>query len=123
MSDGKHQVSPEPVLSNRSYDILKDVVTLVLPGLATFYFALAGIWHLPYAEQIMGTFTALGILLGIFVKIASKRYANLPTEYDGELFAVKQGDNPTDLLLSLDSQEQAEQIREKGEVTFKVVVR
>ena len=123
MSDGKHQVSPAPVLSNRSYDILKDVVTMVLPGLATFYFALAGIWHLPYAEQVVATITAVGTVLGIFVKFASKRYANLPVEYDGELIAVKLEDNPTDLLLSLDSHEQAEQIRQKDEVTFKVVVR
>jgi hypothetical protein len=123
MTDGKHQVSHEPLLSNRSYDILKFVVSVLLPGLATFYLGLDQIWNLPYEFQISATITAVATLLGLFMRTASKRYADQPIEYDGELFAVKNGNAPTDLLLSLDSQEQAEEIRQKGQVTFKVIVR
>lgn len=123
MTDGSHRASVAPALSNRSYDILKQIVTVYLPGLATLYLGLDLLWDLPYEVQISGTVTAVATFLGLALKKSSTTYADQPVEYDGELLAVKLGDNPTDLLLSLDSQEQAEQIREKGEVTFKVVVR
>lgn len=121
--DGKHQVSQEPLLSNRNYDILKFVVSILLPGLATFYLGLDQLWNLPYEIQISGTITAASMLLGLLLRTTSRKYADQPVEYDGELFAVKNGSEPTDLLLSLDSEEQAEQIRQKGAVTFKVIVR
>lgn len=121
--DEKPQVSHGPLLSNRSYDILKFVVSILLPGLATFYLGLDQLWNLPYETQISGTLTAASVFLGFVMRTSSKKYANQPVEYDGDLIAVKIGSEPTDLLLSLDTQEQAEQIRHKDEVTFKVIVR
>ncbi len=50
-------------MSNKTYDALKWVAQFLLPGAGTLYFALAGIWGLPYGEQVVGTF--LGVLLGI----------------------------------------------------------
>ena len=49
-------------MSNRTYDVLKYVAQIVLPALATFYFAIAQIWNLPYAEEIVGTISALALL-------------------------------------------------------------
>lgn len=121
--DGRHQVSQGPLLSNRSYDILKFVVSVLLPGLATFYLGLDQLWNLPYEIQISGTITAASMLLGLFLRSTSKNYADQPVEYDGEIFAIKNGTDPTDLLLGVDSQEQAEQIRHKDQVVFKVTVR
>ena len=46
-------------MKNKTYDILKYVAQIVLPALGTLYFALAGIWGLPYGEQIVGTITAI----------------------------------------------------------------
>ena len=40
----------------------------------TIYFALAGIWGLPYGEQIVGTITAVDTFLGAVLKISSDRY-------------------------------------------------
>ena len=55
-------------LSNERYDFFRDLVEIYLPGLGTLYFALSGIWGLPYGEQIVGTIAAVCTFLGLFLK-------------------------------------------------------
>jgi len=62
------------MLSNRAYDVLKDVAQLVLPALGTLYFALSGIWGWPYGEQIVGTIAAVDAFLGVLLKLSSIQY-------------------------------------------------
>ena len=38
------------------------------------YFALAGIWGLPYGEQVVGTITAIDTFLGVLLGISSANY-------------------------------------------------
>lgn len=61
-------------MSDKTYDILKWIAQIVLPAVATFYFAIASIWGLPYAEQIVGTITAIDALLGALLGISSAMY-------------------------------------------------
>ena len=61
-------------MSNRTYDILKDIAQLILPALGTLYFALAGIWGFPYGEQIVGTIAAVDAFLGVLLKLSSIQY-------------------------------------------------
>ena len=61
-------------MSNKLYDILKWIATIVLPSLGTLYFALAGIWGFPYGEQIVGTITAVDTFLGVILGISSYNY-------------------------------------------------
>jgi len=61
-------------MSNKTYDILKWVAQLLLPALATLYFALTSIWGLPYGEQIVGTITAIDTFLGIILGISTVNY-------------------------------------------------
>lgn len=61
-------------MSNRLYDKLKFVAQIVLPALATLYFALASIWGLPYGEQIVGTITAIDTFLGAILGISTLNY-------------------------------------------------
>lgn len=61
-------------MSNQTYDTLKFIAQIVLPALGTLYFALAGIWGLPYGEQIVGTITAVDAFLGAILKISSDQY-------------------------------------------------
>jgi len=61
-------------LSNNVYDILKQVALIWIPAIGTLYFALAGIWNLPYPEQIVGTLTALDTFLGAVLGISSANY-------------------------------------------------
>lgn len=60
--------------SNKTYDILKWIAMYLLPALGTLYFALAGIWGLPYGEQIVGTITAVDTFLGVLLGISTATY-------------------------------------------------
>jgi hypothetical protein len=62
------------MLSNKTYDILVWIVQIVLPAIGTLYFALAGIWNFPYAEQVVGTITAIVTFLGTVLKISNMNY-------------------------------------------------
>lgn len=61
-------------MSNKVYDILKYITQIVIPAVATLYFALAGIWGFPYGEQIVGTLTAIDTFLGVILGISSAQY-------------------------------------------------
>ena len=61
-------------LSNKVYDILKAIALIWLPAIGTLYFALAGIWSLPYPEEIVGTITAFDTFLGSVLGISSANY-------------------------------------------------
>ena len=61
-------------LSNKVYDVLKWIALYLLPALGTLYFALSGIWGLPYGEQVVGTITAADTFLGVLLGISSAAY-------------------------------------------------
>ena len=61
-------------MSNKLYDILKWIAQILLPACGTLYFALAGIWGFPYAEQIVGTITAIDTFLGVLLGISKINY-------------------------------------------------
>lgn len=61
-------------MSNKMYDILKWVALVLLPALATLYFALAGIWNFPYGEEIVGTISAVDAFLGVLLGISTAQY-------------------------------------------------
>lgn len=62
------------MLSNKTYDILKWIALYLLPAMGTLYFALAGIWHFPYGEEVVGTITALDTFLGVLLGISTAQY-------------------------------------------------
>ena len=62
------------MLSNKNYDILKWIAQVALPSIGTLYFALAGIWGLPYGEEIVGTITAIDTFLGVLLGISTMNY-------------------------------------------------
>lgn len=61
-------------MQNRTYDILKEIAQIWLPAIATLYFTLASIWGFPYAEQIVGTISAIDVFLGAVLKISTIQY-------------------------------------------------
>jgi hypothetical protein len=61
-------------MTNKLYDILKWIAMYLLPAAGTLYFALAGIWGLPYGEQIVGTITAVDTFLGVMLGISNAQY-------------------------------------------------
>lgn len=61
-------------MSNKTYDLLKWIAQILLPAIGTLWFAVASIWGLPYAEQVLGTITAIDTFLGASLKISSTKY-------------------------------------------------
>lgn len=61
-------------MSNKVYDVLKWIAQILLPAAATLYFALSNVWGLPYAEQIVGTITAVDAFLGVLLGVSSATY-------------------------------------------------
>jgi hypothetical protein len=71
------------MMSNKTYDILKYIAQIVIPALATLYFALSKIWGLPYGEEIVGTLSAIDIFLGTLLRISTSQYNKIGAEDDG----------------------------------------
>ena len=65
-------------MSNKTYDTLKWIAQIMLPAAGTLYFALAGIWGLPYGEQIVGTITAVDTFIGVLLGISAANYKASP---------------------------------------------
>lgn len=61
-------------MSNKVYDILAIIGRLILPAIATLYFTLSQIWHLPLGEEICGTLAALTVFLNSVLKVKSDQY-------------------------------------------------
>lgn len=61
-------------LNDKTYDTLKWIAMYLLPADGTLYFALAGIWGLPYGEQVVGTITAVDTFLGVILGISTAQY-------------------------------------------------
>ncbi len=70
------------ILSDKVYNLIKKIAQYILPAFGTLYSALAGIWGLPYAVEIVGTITAIDTFLGVFLGICSHNYKsnNKPDE-------------------------------------------
>ena len=67
-------------MNDKLYDVLKWIAMILLPALGTLYFALAGIWGFPYAEQVVGTVTAVDTFLGVLLGISTSQYNKNNTE-------------------------------------------
>lgn len=66
-------------MSNTLYDILKWVVTIVLPALSALYAGLGTIWNWPYVEQVVGTISCITVFLGALMGISSANYKKSTT--------------------------------------------
>lgn len=73
---------------NKNYNILKWVVILALPALATLIITLFELWSIPYGTQIAATITALNAFLGVITGISSAKYQTVNNKNDGTLFVA-----------------------------------
>lgn len=98
------------------YDGLKNIAQVWLPGAGALYFAVAQIWGLPSAEEVVGTIVAIDTFLGTVLKISSNTYNN--TEKFGGTLALTEGEDSTTLRLK-DVDPVA--LSSRPEITFKIV--
>lgn len=111
--------SDEPtfVVSNKVYDLLRFVAVIVLPGLGTAYFGLAGLLGLPAAEQVVGTITITDTFLGFVVSRLRSSYKKSDARFDGAITVEpNHEEGTTDLNVSIDRQA----VIDKDEVLVKI---
>lgn len=107
------------MITGKPYDWLKWIAQVVLPGLGTLYFTLAGIWGLPNADAVVGTIMAIDLFLGLILGISQVNYAKSEERFDGEMDVRTVGDKKT-VQMAFNDHEQLEQLTDKKEVLFKV---
>lgn len=104
-------------LGNRAYDRLKFLTQILLPAIGTLYFALAGIWGLPSAEEVVGTIVAVDTFLGVVLQLSSSGYANSEERFDGQ---INIEETAKVKRFSLELKGDPDEIETKDEVVFKV---
>jgi hypothetical protein len=62
------------ILKNETFDKLKWIAQIGLPALAVFWYAIATIWNLPYAQEIQTTIIAVDTFLGALLGVSSQKY-------------------------------------------------
>lgn len=68
------------LLSNKNYDIINKIERW-LYALGTAYLALAGVWGLPYGDEINKTIVIVGTLLASFLEISTSVYHKNQSQY------------------------------------------
>ena len=118
MSDNNEGTKPA-WMPNNVYDFLKWAVLIAIPAFGTFYSIMAGVWHLPYANEVGTTCLAVATLLGSLIGIATRNYNKSDSKFDGTL-VISNAANPevpTNYNFNVGDLDALEQ---KGEVTLKV---
>ena len=105
-------------LSNKTYDRLKFLTQILLPGLGTLYVAVALLWGLPEPEKVSSTIVAVTAFLGLFLGASTKQYQNSDARFDGAIIITPhpEDENASNLNVRLDPQ--AREYRD--EVTVRV---
>lgn len=107
------------IFSHDTYKILKYLTQIVLPAIATFYFALAGIWGFPCGEEVVGTIAALTTLLGVTLGVGTYRYNKLEEGTDGAIVIDADDDISGSAYVQFDKEIEA--LKNKNELVLKVV--
>lgn len=74
-------------LNSKTYDALKFVALILLPGVATLMVGLGGLYGWDFTEEVVGTITLVDTFLGSMLKLSSSRFNNDVTNFDGFLSA------------------------------------
>jgi hypothetical protein len=61
-------------MSNKTFDILRTIVEIVLPAISAAYFGLSEIWGLPVPDKICGTIAVLITFISAFLNVKRKQY-------------------------------------------------
>lgn len=111
-----------PVYNNKIYTWLKWAVQIVLPAVATLYFALGSIWGFPNVEQVVASFTAVITFLGITLGVSSHNYKKDHPEAGNKVDGIIQVTEKATggLLYDLVLSDEPQKLQDKTKVVFKV---
>ena len=107
-------------LSPKVYDILKRIVQVVLPEVATLYFGLATQWDFPEPDKVVASITLITTFLGVILTVSSIRYNASDAKYFGEI-EVEKTDEGTVIHRQVFNEDPRKNIGDMDEVRLKVV--
>lgn len=61
-------------MTNRDYDILKDIALCWFPGLMALVGVVMVAWEIPYSDQVLATLAGVNTFLGALVKYYKAKY-------------------------------------------------
>jgi hypothetical protein len=80
-------------LPDKIYDILKWISLVFCYAAGLLYKTLAAVWGLPYGEEVLTTFSAIGLFIGTLIGVSTAEYrknnvgkheaGNVAPYYDG----------------------------------------
>jgi hypothetical protein len=73
----------KPLLSDTTYNRLKELNTKVIPAAGALYYGLAVLWDFPKAEEVVGTLAVVATFIAIVLVWANKRYDASGAGIDG----------------------------------------
>ena len=77
-------------LSNKTYNAIKWIITIFLPALGAFYFALAQTWGFENSQGVNATINAVITFLGLLIGYSSRQYRkNVEERTDGDLIITE----------------------------------
>jgi Putative phage holin Dp-1 len=105
-----------------TYDRLKWWAQIGLPGIATLYSTISGLFGLPDVTQVVGSLAAVDTFLGLFLAQSSRNYV-IPTQ--GQILVDKTGSGGNTTLVmgfnETDRDKLVSQVASSKTVTFDVV--
>lgn len=105
------------IKSDQLYNVMKYIAMIVLPAVATLYFALSQIWGLPNGAEVVGTITVVDTFLGVLLRLSTNAYTNSDAKYDGAINIFEDEDTKR---FELDLTGDPYLLDTKDEVVFKV---
>lgn len=109
--------SRDHILKSSTYDKLKYTTEIILPGIGALYFALAQIWGLPSAEEVVGSIAAFTVFLGLLLGYSRKSYNDSDSKFDGAMVVQDTEDGK---MFSLELDSDPAEMQDMNEVKFKV---
>ena len=106
------------LVSDKVYDVSKNLVQVIIPAFSSLYFGLASIWDFPNVEQVVGTLAVIATFIGAMVGVSSRVYQASGQAYDGKLVVYTPEEGKT--LYSLELDLTPEEIEEQSSISFKV---
>ena len=121
MSNSSETQGKRPLLSDRNYTILKHISAIGLPSVGALYFALASLWHLPSAEQVVGSIAAVNVFMGGLMGAAQSSYNASDAKYAGDLLVGETVDGFKTIQVAMNSEAAAHALDTQTDAKFKVV--
>lgn len=83
--------------SDKTYDLLKWIAQIFIPAIAAAYLALANVWSLPYANEVVATLTIVDLFLGSVLGLSTAMYNKMVSDNNAiKLFINRLSDTEID---------------------------